>query len=184
VLRPALPAAEAIRLTTAAAVAVCRAVEAEVGVPCAVKWVNDVFVRGKKVCGILTESALAPDGSLAWAVLGIGINVCPPPGGFPPEIADVAGAVCPAPVPGLRARLLCAVERELIPLYAGLAENSHRDEYARRCLAVGRTVRAAAADGTETDVFVRDIDGECRLLVRRPDGTEAALSCGEIRIKL
>ena len=67
--RPAL-------ITTAAAVAVSEAIEEVTGKRTGIKWVNDVFADGKKVCGILTEGAF--DGQserLKYAVLGIGINV-------------------------------------------------------------------------------------------------------------
>ena len=183
-VRSALPAAEAIRLTTAAAVAVCRAAEAETGAACGIKWVNDIFSGGRKVCGILVESATRADGMLDWAVVGIGVNVSAPAGGFPPEIAGTAGALTAAPSPGLRARLLCAIEREFLALSADLAGGAYRAEYARRCLAVGHTVTVLAADGGEEEAFACGIDEECRLLVRYADGREAALSSGEIRIRL
>ncbi|MDO4396216.1 MAG: biotin--[acetyl-CoA-carboxylase] ligase [Clostridia bacterium] len=68
----------AVKLTTMAAVAVCRAIEKVSGEKAEIKWVNDVYVRGKKVCGILREASFnLEDGSLEYAVLGIGINVFP-----------------------------------------------------------------------------------------------------------
>ena len=68
-------------ITPAAAVAVCRALEG-LGFECGIKWVNDIYKDGKKVCGILTESNI----NAGWAVLGIGINtVCP--GKQAPDIA-------------------------------------------------------------------------------------------------
>jgi BirA family biotin operon repressor/biotin-[acetyl-CoA-carboxylase] ligase len=54
-LRPGVGAPDATLLTTAAAVAVARAVEDVTGAPARIKWVNDVYCGGKKVCGILTE---------------------------------------------------------------------------------------------------------------------------------
>ena len=56
-LRPKLSAQDALLLTTCAAAAVALAIEACAGVEAQIKWVNDVFCRGKKVCGILTEAA-------------------------------------------------------------------------------------------------------------------------------
>ena len=79
ILRPGFP--DYMAITPAAAVAVCRALDM-LGFDCGIKWVNDIYKDGKKVCGILTEASVT-DG---WAVLGIGINtVCPGPGA--PEIA-------------------------------------------------------------------------------------------------
>ena len=97
VVRLPLPVAQATRITTASAVAAVRAIRRAAGVGCSVKWINDLTVGGRKIAGILTESASDADGMLAWAVVGIGINVFPPAGGFPPEIAATAAALLPAP---------------------------------------------------------------------------------------
>ncbi|MBO4422670.1 MAG: biotin--[acetyl-CoA-carboxylase] ligase, partial [Clostridia bacterium] len=79
ILRPAFD--DYTIITPAAAAAVCRALE-RLGFGCRIKWVNDIYLSDKKVCGILTEADVAA----GWAVLGIGINtVCPGDGA--PEIA-------------------------------------------------------------------------------------------------
>ena len=75
-------------MTPLAAVAVCRAVESLCDTDCGIKWCNDVVLHGKKLCGILTESSLLPDGSAVWLVVGIGVNVGQ--ASFPPDIADMA----------------------------------------------------------------------------------------------
>ena len=73
-------------ITILAAVAVCRAIEEMTDLRPRIKWVNDLFVRGKKVCGILAEGLSGP------VVIGIGVNLRTPSGGFPPE-AGPAGAL-------------------------------------------------------------------------------------------
>ena len=80
--------AELLRVTPMAAVAVCRAVERLCGAKCGIKWCNDVVLAGRKLCGILTESHLRPDGSAEWLVVGIGVNVAQT--AFPADIADTA----------------------------------------------------------------------------------------------
>ena len=94
-LRPSgLTADQAVRFTTVAAVAVSEAIETVAGRSATVKWVNDIYVGGRKACGILTEASFNPeDGTLDYAVVGIGINVYEPQGGFPEEIKDRAGAL-------------------------------------------------------------------------------------------
>lgn len=78
--------------TVSAAVAVCRAVEELYGVPCQIKWVNDIYVRGKKICGILAEGiADSASGKLSAIVVGIGINV--KHRDFPGEIAQTAASI-------------------------------------------------------------------------------------------
>ena len=73
-LRPSLAPEDVPLITPAAAVAVCRALE-ELGSDRAqIKWVNDVYIGGRKVCGILTEAGPG----LGYVVVGVGVNVSPP----------------------------------------------------------------------------------------------------------
>jgi BirA family transcriptional regulator, biotin operon repressor / biotin---[acetyl-CoA-carboxylase] ligase len=73
VLCPGLAAILASRITQTAAVGVARALW-EIGVEARIKWPNDLLVGGKKICGILAESGVGPDGRLDYAVLGVGMN--------------------------------------------------------------------------------------------------------------
>ena len=84
VLRPDESVTDALFITTAAAAACAEAIESIFEAKAEIKWVNDIYVDGKKVCGILTEGLLRPDGSgIEYAVLGIGINVYKPRQDFP-----------------------------------------------------------------------------------------------------
>ena len=74
-------------VTPAAAVAAARAVEDVFGISTRIKWVNDLYLDGKKVCGILTQSLTDGEGKIAGAVTGIGINVT---GEMPEELKDKA----------------------------------------------------------------------------------------------
>ncbi len=86
ILRPEM--SQLIRLTMVAALATSRCIEKATGLKTTIKWPNDVLIRGKKVSGILTESALRGQ-SVDWAVIGIGINVNFDPKAYS-EIADIA----------------------------------------------------------------------------------------------
>ena len=86
-LRPDIPAEESLFLTTSAAVATARAIEDVSDKRALIKWVNDIYLEDKKACGILTEGAFNVEtGKLDYAIVGIGINVCIPDGGFPDNI--------------------------------------------------------------------------------------------------
>ena len=89
-LRPDAMAPErALKITTMAAVAASRAIEEVTGKEAKIKWVNDIFVDGLKVVGILTEASMSMEsGRLDFAVLGIGFNVYLPEGGFPEELRE------------------------------------------------------------------------------------------------
>jgi BirA family biotin operon repressor/biotin-[acetyl-CoA-carboxylase] ligase len=81
-------------ITTAASVAVCKAIEKVTGISCRIKWVNDIYKGGKKICGILTEAATDfESGNIDYIVLGIGINYNAPESGFPAELSGIAGSL-------------------------------------------------------------------------------------------
>lgn len=173
-----------LRLTGAAGVAVCRALEKEAGIDCRIKWVNDVYREEKKLCGVLTEGAVSPDnGQLLYAIVGIGINVYPPEGGYPPDISEIATSVSPEVRPSLRGRLAVAILRELKLLYPDLDSASLTEEYRNRCFSVGRKILVLSG-GTEQEAFAIGIDDEMHLLVRYPDGREESLSSGEISTRI
>ncbi|MBQ3888845.1 MAG: biotin--[Clostridia bacterium] len=183
-LRPSLLPGQAVRLTTAAAVAVCRALEFCGADSPQIKWVNDVYLHGKKVCGILTESGTDPrTGALGYAVVGVGINVYEPEGGFDPELRGKAGAVFPERHDNLRNFVTAEFLNSFAQLYANVGTNAHAAEYRSRCFVIGRKVTVQRG-GTERRATVLDVDRECRLLVRYDDGQEEILSSGEISLKI
>lgn len=107
-LRPtAYSPQQATCLTAAAAAAMCQAIEAVTGQQPGIKWVNDIFLHGKKVCGILTEAAVGLEtGTLNYMVLGAGVNLYPPAEGFPEEIQSIAGSVLEHSCPEAKNRLV------------------------------------------------------------------------------
>ncbi len=80
-------------LTCHAAVAVKRAVKEVFGMELSIKWVNDLFYKGKKLVGILAEGQLSDSSSLAYCIMGIGINLFLPESGFPEELSGIAGTL-------------------------------------------------------------------------------------------
>lgn len=182
-LRPAFGAEDAALITTAAAVAVARAVE-ELGSDRAeIKWVNDVLIHGKKICGILTEAGFDMEsGGMEYAVLGVGINVCPPAGGFPPEIAEVAGAAFPMPRRDLRSQLAAAFLRQFYEIYGALPGDGFAAEYRARSCLVGRRVNVLR-NGAARGALALAVDDKCRLVVRYEDGTEETLFSGEVSVR-
>ena len=179
-LRPQLAMGDALLITTAAAVAVAHAVERVAAVTAQIKWVNDVYVDGKKVCGILTEGALdLENGGLRYAILGIGINICPPAGGFPPELAPIAGALTETGGEALRAPLAAAVLDEFFALYPHLTEKPFYDDYVSRSLLTGRQIEVLRG-GMHLPATALGIDRDLHLRVRYADGSEESLAAGEV----
>ncbi len=183
-LRPKLSAEDALLITTAAAVAVAKAIEALSGKKAGIKWVNDIFVDGKKVCGILTEAAVDfESGGLQYAVLGIGINVCPPTGGFPPAVRDVAGAVFKNQIGDIKSRLCAGVLNHFFEIYQMLAEKRFMQEYQASSIVIGKRVTVVKGE-SEAQALVKGIDDNANLIVQYDDGSVKTLSSGEIRIKM
>lgn len=175
--------AQAVRMTTMAAVAVCQAIEAVSGRNARIKWVNDIFLDGRKVCGILTEGSFDLEtGSLNSIILGVGINVYAPADGFPRELEQIAGAVLPEPITDGRSRLAAEFLNRFLELYRR-QNSTYAAEYRRRSLVLGRQVLVITPAEQKTALAL-DVDEECRLLVQYPNGKTEALSSAEISVKV
>ena len=77
-------------LTTASAVAVSKAIKSVTNINTSIKWINDLYINFKKVCGILCEASFTSDNKLDFIIVGIGININEPNGGFPEELSNIA----------------------------------------------------------------------------------------------
>ena len=183
-LRPTFSAERALFITTAAAVAVCRAIEQETGLKPQIKWVNDIYLHEKKICGILTESSINFETKgLKWAVLGIGLNLSEPEGGFPEEIRSVAGALfaesCSVE---MRARLTAAILDHFFTFYSeNLKDGAFIEDYRSRSLLTGREIVFSLADHVYRGT-VTGISDEAHLIVRLENGEERVFSSGEVQI--
>lgn len=180
VLRPNLVIADAVLITTAAAVAVSRAIEEVTGLYPQIKWVNDVFIGEKKICGILTEAVSGfESGMVECVVVGIGINVTDP--GFPDAIKHTAGSLF-AGSPGFsRNRLAASVANHLLRLSGTLADRSFLDEYRSRSLILGKPIRYLENNAWHDAVAV-DIDNSGGLVVET-DAGRRTLSSGEVSVR-
>ncbi len=184
-LRPALSAPEAAGMTACAAVAVAGAIEELAGVPAGIKWVNDVLVAGKKVCGILTEASLdCENGLVNYAVVGIGINTRLPAADFPEPLRDIAGAVFEGKdLPELRCRLAAAVLDRFLDDYRQLGEKPFYEDYRRRSLVLGREILLLSPGRDPVPAKALDIDRDFALLAELEDGSLRRVNAGEVSIR-
>jgi BirA family biotin operon repressor/biotin-[acetyl-CoA-carboxylase] ligase len=169
--------ADAVKLTTAASVAVVKAVETLTEHRPGIKWVNDVYLDGKKICGILTEGVTDMEsGRVRHIVIGIGLNCGKEP--FPEELRDIAGSIDRGTVS--RSRFVAAIASELIACIEGA---DFLPFYRSRSLVLGKEINYIQ-NGVATPATALAIEDSGALRVRRADGTELSLSTGEISVRL
>ena len=184
-LRPQFSFESSLMIMPIAAVATARAIEKISDQTAQIKWVNDVFCQNKKVCGILAESSLKADGnSIDFIVLGIGVNLSAPQGGFPEEIKDTAGAIFSDYNKAIQERgsLVSTIINEFFSIYEKLPEKTFLEEYRSRSNIIGKKITISEGSQTELGVAL-DIDDMCRLIVKTDNGETKALSSGEARIR-
>ena len=182
ILRPDCAPDRAGLLTSLAAVAAARAVEKVSGADVKIKWVNDLYLNGKKICGILTEGGLGLEaGKLEYAVVGIGINVRRME--FPPELRDIATSV--ANETGAspdRNRLIAEILNGLDGLLGDLETGAFLEESRRRSCVIGREVTVIEGE-RKYPAKALDIDGRGRLVIETKEG-RTCLDYGEVSLKL
>lgn len=183
-LKPRLKATESVLITAAAAVAVYEAVLKVCQKDTRIKWVNDLFLKGKKVCGILTEGALNTETlRLNWAVLGLGINVYEPENSFNWEIKNIAGAIENKKQNDLRNKLCAEIINRFFYYYKTIENREFLEIYRKKSLVLGKEITVIKNENN-LKATALDIDNDCRLLVRYENGSKEYLSSGEISIKI
>ncbi|MBQ9239531.1 MAG: biotin--[Treponema sp.] len=174
-------------LTALAAVAVCRAISRVYGVEPQIKWVNDIFLHGKKVCGILAEGISNFETNIIeYAVIGIGVNILP--GAFSAELTAVATAIMEhVDDDSKRNELGAAIIGETYALYRGSREKIDEAmcEYRTRSCLIERNVRIVPVGlppERSWDAQVLDITDDARLVVQTASGERVVLDSGEVSL--
>ena len=175
-----LKLSDAVSVTTAAAVAVVRAIERLTDIKPQIKWVNDVYVGDKKACGILTEAVSDFETGLAQSiVIGIGINISTEE--FPDEINSTATSLN---FSGLsRNNLIAAVCDELVEICSDLSDKSYIESYREHSLIIGKEIDFYRNNVRHSATAV-DIDSDGGLIVRFESGETEVLSSGEVTVRL
>lgn len=172
---------DCVGITAYAAVAVCRAIERLTDARPCIKWVNDIYLNNKKIAGILTEGSVDMEsGGVAYAIVGIGINVKQRDFG---ALSDIAASLAECGYRVDRASLAAAVTEELMSGLDSVGTREIADEYRRRSFIVGKEVRVIKLSGEYT-ATVLDITDGCELRLRLCDGSEELLMSGEVSLKI
>ena len=170
-------------VTAFAAVSVCEAIEIISDKTPEIKWVNDIFINGKKVGGILTEAVTDfESGGLEWIALGIGINVYTRAENFPSDLRTLADSIYPdGKVPGVRNQLAAEIINRIPGVDASPGEKEIFEKYKKRLMMLGKEITVIQGKETYKATAV-DIDALGHLIVKNESGEIITLYSGEIRI--
>ena len=181
-LRPRASVGALTYYTAYTGVAIAEAIEMLFGGTVGIKWVNDCYVKGQKVAGILTETALVPGTDISeFVAIGIGVNLSQQ--SFPSELSGIAGtlhSLCPKRAS--KEALAEAIARALFTL----PERDGREvmkSYRERSILVGKTVTVSAREGMREGIAL-DITDEGTLLVSFDNGAPVEISSGDVRVKI
>ena len=194
--RPGENQGNAILITTHAAVAVVRTIQELYEIELSIKWVNDLFYQGKKVCGILAEgkfqsnseiyngwgnSSKWPVSSLEYCIMGIGLNLFTPAEGYPEEIKSIAGSLFGKFDDAKHAdfdrnKLVATI---LYHYFSICKEEEVLKEYCVKNLVLDKTV-CFMENGVEVHGRVIEISSKGELRVKLEDGEEKLVFSGEV----
>lgn len=188
ILRPQMDMSKSTQITTMTAVAVANAISSVCGIETQIKWVNDLYYNGRKVCGILTEAVTNFEtGQIESVIVGIGINCAPPGPDLPDDIKDIYGFI-PGGYTFSRNQLTAEVISQIMTLCDNLemGDDSFVESYRNRSMIIGQDINVFKTGLARTPIPAHavDIDRSCGLVVRYEDGTQETLTSGEISIRL
>lgn len=180
-----------IYITSATAVAVCRAIEKITKKDVAIKWVNDIYLNEKKICGILTEGSLNnKNTSFEYMIIGIGLNIRT--SSFPNELKNIASSLLTPDDTDFTENIRNILVAEILNQFSSIYQNElsaspqkleFLKEYKKRSFFLGKNINVIK-NGTLHPAVAVDINDSCHLLVEYPDGSSDELSSGEISIRV
>lgn len=167
---------DAVILTPAAAVAVTDAILTLTGINAGIKWVNDIYLGNKKICGILAESQSF--GDKFSVVIGIGLNMTT--SDFPDELAEIADSLhCSIP----REQMIAEIIKNLLNILKLPDDKAFMTKYKNRSIVLGKEIRYFQ-NNIESTATVIDIDDSGGLKVRTAKNEIITLTGGEITVRI
>ena len=179
VVHPNAAVTDAVSVTTRASVAVCRAIRRLTDAKPEIKWVNDLYLGGKKICGMLVEAVSDFEtGVTKSLVIGVGVNVTTED--FP---AELSGASSLHDSRVSRNRLVASIAEELLRETADLQDHSYLADYRAWSLVLGKPI-TYEQNGQKKDAVAVEIDDNGGLVVEDAAGSRVTLQSGEISLRL
>ena len=176
-LKDNLKVKDSLLLTVKSAVAVAKAIEKLSGAVPQIKWVNDIYINGKKVCGILTEGRVSKNNiDLDYAIVGIGVNITPIKN-IPDEIKNIAGSVFEEDI-NVKNEMIA----EIINQFFCVLNRDVLKDYHSYLMLKDKTVEVINSKGNYLAKVI-DVDNDFQLIVENDKGERLVLNSGEVRIK-
>lgn len=182
ILKPNLNIADSVLITTAASVAVCLAIDKFTNLESKIKWVNDIYINDKKVCGILTEAVTdIESGTINNVIVGIGLNVRTEL--FPTEIKKIAGSIFNSKEDScIRNQLSAEIINNILSMFRNLEDRTFLEIYKERSIIIGENIRYLK-NNQWFEGYAQDIDEFGGLVVFHEDGHKEVLHSGEISVR-
>lgn len=184
-LRPKVPLADLFTLTGWVAVAVRDGIEAACGAPAQIKWLNDIWLNGRKLCGILTElSLLGESGEPDYVVIGVGVNVSQSGETFRAQgLEGIATSLDMEGYPAERNRLAACLLSALEQMYRAFPRErqGYLERYRKHCITLGRAVSFEERGTAQTGVALA-VDEDFALVVSGKGGTRSVISSGTVSL--
>ena len=181
-LQPDKKFAEVTQYTLITAVAMARTIEQISPQPVSIKWVNDIYIEGRKVAGILSEAITDFETqSIQAIVIGIGTNFSIPQAAFPDELQSRASSIFPdGPSSVSRNEFIARFIQEFFALINDTAPD-YLEEYRQRSFVIGRNVTFRQQQAEFAGQAI-GISPEGELIVQLDNGQTMQLSSGEISL--
>ncbi len=180
-LYPECVGADITKFTPFAAVKLSECVEELTSIAPQIKWVNDLYVGGKKLAGILVEGEMNSEGKIAYLVCGLGINVYKTP--LPDEISDIAISIEEASGERIsREELVALLISKMLSSYKDFISDDVFSGYKKRLNTIGKEVNVIKPD-TSYPATVKALNTDYSLTITLPDGSEEILFTGEVSVR-
>ncbi len=177
-----LPPCDTRFITPMTAVAVSDSVEQMSGRTTEIKWVNDIYLNGKKLSGILCEAVFSENVEKPYVIVGIGVNLFLPKDNFSTEIKDIAISLYDTENDDIKEKFFNTLITNFLQYYDTLGNKTFLEKYRNKNFVLGKTV-TVVFENKKTDAVAVSIDDECRLVVRFDDGSQKALNSGDVLLK-
>lgn len=190
-LKPNFSPYETLFLTPMTAVVVSEAIDKVFGINTGIKWVNDIYLNDKKVCGILAEGSISKDGlKNEYVIIGIGINILNPDNDFPSEIKEIAGSLVSNDdiknkelfVENLKNRLVAEILTKMYKYY-NANDRAFMNKYKNKSILLNKEIYILGDENKEK-WRVLDIDTNASLVVENKEGIIKNISSGEVSVRL